>query len=98
MTRAVNDATKNKIGDIYQYLVALRDCFDLEEGETLQIETNGDVSIINDGGGRFQREVKHHFGKKCIELNIIEFLAILTMKVVFWRYWINLRSRMQKHQ
>ena len=57
MTRAVNDATKNKIGDIYQYLVALRDCFDLEEGETLQIETNGDVSIINDGGGRFQREV-----------------------------------------
>ena len=77
MTRAVNDATKNKIGDIYQYLVALRDCFDLEEGETLQIETNGDVSIINDGGGRFQREVKHHFGKKCISDRDIDFWKTL---------------------
>lgn len=77
MARAVNDATKNKIGDIYQYLVALRDCFDLEEGETLQIETNGDVSIINDGGGRFQREVKHHFGKKCISDRDIDFWKTL---------------------
>lgn len=48
MTRAVNDATLNKSDDIYQYLIALRDCFDLNEGDTLQIETNGDVSIIND--------------------------------------------------
>lgn len=62
MTRAVNDATLQKAGDIYQYLIALRDCFELNDGDTLQIETNGDVSIINDVGGRFQREVKHHFG------------------------------------
>ena len=56
MTRAVNDATLQKAGDIYQYLIALRDCFELNDGDTLQIETNGDVSIINDVGGRFQRE------------------------------------------
>ena len=39
MTRAVNDATLQKAGDIYQYLIALRDCFELNDGDTLQIET-----------------------------------------------------------
>lgn len=41
MTRAVNDATLQKAGDIYQYLIALRDCFELNDGDTLQIETMG---------------------------------------------------------
>lgn len=66
MAKAVNDSTLQKAGDIYQYLIALRDCFDLSDGDTLQIETNGDVSIINDMGGRFQKEVKHHFGNTSI--------------------------------
>ena len=39
MARAVNDATLQKAGDIYQYLIALKDCFDLADGDTLQIET-----------------------------------------------------------
>ena len=43
MTKAINDATLNKSGDIYQYLLALKDCFELNEGDMLQIETNGDV-------------------------------------------------------
>ena len=73
MTRAVNDATLQKAGDIYQYLIALRDCFELNDGDTLQIETNGDVSIINDVGGRFQREVKHHFGNTSISDRDIDF-------------------------
>lgn len=77
MTKAVNDATLNKAGDIYQYLIALRDCFDLSNGDTLQIETNGDVSIINDVGGRFQREVKHHFGKNSISDRDIDFWKTL---------------------
>ena len=34
MTRAVNDATLQKAGDIYQYLIALRDCFELNDGDT----------------------------------------------------------------
>ena len=77
MTRAVNDATLQKAGDIYQYLIALRDCFELNDGDTLQIETNGDVSIINDAGGRFQREVKHHFGNKSISDRDIDFWKTL---------------------
>ena len=41
VTRAVNDATLNKSGDIYQYLVALKDCFELNDGDILQIEQKG---------------------------------------------------------
>lgn len=77
MTKAINDATLNKAGDIYQYLIALKDCFELNDGDTLQIETNGDVSIINDVGGRFQREVKHHFGNKSISDRDIDFWKTL---------------------
>ena len=77
MTRAINDATLNKAGDIYQYLIALRDCFELNDGDILQIEVNGDVSIINDAGGRFQREVKHHFGNKSISDRDIDFWKTL---------------------
>lgn len=77
MSRAVNDATLKKAGDIFQYLIALKDCFELNEGDTLQIEINGDVSIINDTGGRFQREVKHHFGNKSILERDIDFWKTL---------------------
>lgn len=36
MTKAVNDATLNKAGDIYQYLIALKDRFEFNDGDTLQ--------------------------------------------------------------
>ncbi len=61
MIKAHNDATLQQAGNIYQYLIALKDCFDLETGDTLQIEVNGDVSVITETGGKFQKEVKHHF-------------------------------------
>lgn len=70
MTRAVNDATLNKAGDIYQYLVALKDCFELNDGDILQIEQKGDISVITQNGGLFQKEVKHHFGKKNLLIEI----------------------------
>ena len=38
MTRAVNDATLQKAGDIYQYLIALRDCFELNDGDSPAVE------------------------------------------------------------
>ena len=73
VTKAINDATLNKVGDIYQYLIALRDCFELNSGDTLQIEINGDVSIINTEGGLFQKEVKHHFGNHTLSDRDIDF-------------------------
>ena len=77
MVRAVNDATLNKAGDFYQYYIALKDCFELNDGDTLQIETNGDVSIINAAGGVFQKEVKHHFGNKNLSVRDIDFWKTL---------------------
>ncbi len=77
MTKAVNDATLNKAGDIYQYLIALKDCFELNDDDTLQIETNGDVSIINSTGGLFQKEIKHHFGSQILSDRDIDFWKTL---------------------
>lgn len=75
--RAVNDATLNQAGNIYQYLIALKDCYELMEGETLQIEVHGDVSVIDKNQGRFQKEVKHHFGEKSLSDRDIEFWKTL---------------------
>lgn len=77
MDKAVNDATLKQAGTIYQYLIALRDCFDLNDNDTLQIETNGDVSIINNTGGLFQKEVKHHFADKSLSDRDIDFWKTL---------------------
>lgn len=77
MTKAVNDATLNKAGDIYQYLIALKDCFELNDGDALQIEINGDVSIINNTGGLFQKEVKHHFGDTFLSDRDVDFWKTL---------------------
>lgn len=77
MERAINDATLKQAGNIYQYLIALRDCYELKEGETLQIEVNGDVSIINKNQGIYQREVKHHFGEQNLNDRDIDFWKTL---------------------
>lgn len=77
MTRAVNDATLNKAGDIYQYLIALGHCFELNDDDTLQIEVNGDVSIINSTGGLFQKEIKHHFGTQNLSDRDVDFWKTL---------------------
>lgn len=65
MDRAINDATLVKAGDIFQYYIALRDCFKMKTGDKLQIEVNGDISFIAESSkNSYQKEVKHHFGKK----------------------------------
>lgn len=67
MDRATNDATLTKVGDIYQYYIALLECFSMTDGDKLQIEENGDVSIIaKTPENSFQKEVKHHFGEKIL--------------------------------
>lgn len=76
-TRAKNDATLTKVGDIYQYLIALRDCFELNENEVLQIEVNGDVSVLSNTKGGFQKEVKHHFINKNLSDRDIDFWKTL---------------------
>jgi hypothetical protein len=77
MTKAINDDTQKQIGLIYQYLVALKDCFELNYNETLQIEKNGDVSVFDDVGGVFQKEVKHHLGNQNLTERNIDFWKTL---------------------
>lgn len=73
MSKAINDSTLNKIGDIYHYLIALKDCFELNEGDVLQIELNGDVSLKNNDGGLFQKEVKHHYCNSYLSDRSVDF-------------------------
>lgn len=63
MAKAINDATQSKMGDIYQYIIALKDCFALKKDETLLIEVQGDVSTINKNNGLVQKEIKHHIAE-----------------------------------
>jgi len=79
MKRAINDATLVKAGDIFQYYIALRDCFKLNSGDKLQIEVNGDVSFIAAlSMNSFQKEVKHHFGEKNLSDRDVDFWKTLS--------------------
>ncbi len=62
MSRKRNDATLSKLGDIYQYYIALLDCFQMKAGDKIQIELQGDVTLISSNEESFQKEVKHHTG------------------------------------
>lgn len=62
MTIKRNDATLSKLGDIYQYYIALLDCFKMKAGDKIQIELQGDVTLISGHNNSFQKEVKHHTG------------------------------------
>lgn len=60
MTKLSNDSTLTIKGIIYQFLVALDKCFELQEGQSVYIETHGDVSIL--GKGSEQIESKFYKG------------------------------------
>ncbi len=62
MNRKRNDATLSKLGDIYQYYIALLDCFEMKVGDKIQIEIQGDITLISSNKKIFQKEVKHHTG------------------------------------
>ena len=83
MTKATNDATLNQAGTIYQYFIALRDCFELQDDDVLEIETHGDVSVISSNeGSSFQKEVKHHFGKSSLGERSIDFWKTLLIGIL----------------
>ena len=77
MAKAINDATQSKMGDIYQYIIALKDCFALKKDETLLIEVQGDVSTINKNNGLVQKEIKHHISKDNLTDRDVDFWKTL---------------------
>lgn len=62
----INDALKQKLGDIYQYYIAALDFFEIEDVEKIEIEKHGDITIYTPNR-LIQKEVKHHI--KCTRLN-----------------------------
>lgn len=90
---AINDATLQKVGDLYQYFIALLDCFSLKKGEAMLIETQGDVSIISFcGKSRLQKEIKHHFGSKYLSNRSEDFWKTLDTGVKNEKAWTLLRD------
>jgi hypothetical protein len=87
MERSINDATLSKLGDIYQYYVALLECYKLKVEETILIEVSGDISKISKTNS-FQMEVKHHVGDSLISDRNIDFWKTI-------RNWISEFSRIQ---
>jgi hypothetical protein len=77
MDRASNDATLKKVGDIYQYYIALHECFKMNEDEKIHIELSGDVSKISADKTSFQMEVKHHIGNDFISDRDVDFWKTL---------------------
>lgn len=78
MSRAKNDATLSKLGDIYQHYVALLDCFSMKPGDKIQIEVNGDISkIAKINTSSFQKEVKHHVSDNYLSDRDIDFWKTL---------------------
>jgi uncharacterized protein YeaO (DUF488 family) len=60
MAKQPNNATATVKGIIYQFLVALKKCFELQEGESVYIETFGDVSVF----GEETEQIETKFYKK----------------------------------
>lgn len=78
MKQVKNDATLTQLGNIYQYYIALKDCFEMNIEDKLQIEILGDVTVISDlKNFSFQKEVKHHIKLKKLSNQDIEFWKTL---------------------
>jgi hypothetical protein len=66
MEKSYQDATYSKLGDLYQYLLAISECLLLDEGSVI-IENLGDVTILDASKNILkQYEVKHHISDKMI--------------------------------
>ena len=46
MTKLKFDSTSSVKGVLFQFLIALERCFEMQEGQSVYIETYGDVSIL----------------------------------------------------
>jgi hypothetical protein len=74
MEKTKNDATPQKSGDIFQYYIALRDCFEMEDEESIIIEALGDITKNSPNSKRsFQKEVKHHYSETYLTEKNIDF-------------------------
>ncbi|MCQ2271448.1 MAG: hypothetical protein MJZ72_01475 [Bacteroidales bacterium] len=60
MAKLKFDSTSTTKGFLFQFLVALEKCFEMEEGQSVYIETYGDVSLLGDLSKSEQIESKFY--------------------------------------
>ena len=46
MSKLKFDSTPSIKGTLFQFLIALERCFEMQEGQSVYIETYGDVSVL----------------------------------------------------
>lgn len=66
MGKQANDSSQTFRGIIYQFLIALEKCFELQEGESVFIETYGDISVIGDDSVQIESK---YFNSNLTELD-----------------------------
>lgn len=64
MSKLKFDSTSSIKGVLFQFLIALERCFKMQEGQSIYIETYGDVSVL---GSLFDsKQIESKFYKKSI--------------------------------
>lgn len=72
-----NNATPKYLGYVYQVLIAIEQCFQAKDNETIWIECYGDVY-----DGNTSIEVKHHFENTNLTSNSVDFWKTLKNLVI----------------
>ena len=64
MSKLKFDSTSSIKGVLFQFLIALERCFKMQEGQSIYIETYGDVSVL---GSLFDsKQIESKFYKKAL--------------------------------
>ena len=64
MSKLNFDSTPSIKGVLFQFLIALERCFEMQEGQIVYIETYGDVSIL--GNLSDSKQIESKFYKKAL--------------------------------
>ena len=62
------DSTPTLKGIVFQFLVALDRCFEMRDGESVYIETFGDVSVL---GGNDSTQIESKYYKRAVYIPTI---------------------------
>lgn len=88
MERQKNDDTKTKLGDLFHYLIVMEHCLDLKPGDTIYVETFGDISIES-AGSSINMEIKNHLQKHLLSSRHGDFWNSL-------KNWVTYHEQMDK--
>ncbi len=86
VTAPKNTAALSQLGNLYQYLIALKICLESDDGELVNIEQYGDLTTAD-----YNYEIKHH--------NDPDY-ALIDTHIDFWKSlsnWVDNRNTLKSH-